>query len=114
MKTQTVRSNNDIKLAGITADARFVGDTLQEIVLTDTQGNFLIVNQNAYSFQALVKAQPKTAKKFKLEGSVLGLAVDETFDTKFEAETRRDQLSDYGRADYGLTLTESIEVVVED
>lgn len=66
-----------------------------------------------YGMNLVVPAPPTTEEKFVLFGSVLGVKVEETFDSRWDAEQRLRALESGVREDVTLTV-ESRQIVVDE
>lgn len=112
MKMITAKAASDIKLIGITVELEIVDGSPKAAILTDANGNTVKFTQESYSgFRAYVAAPPEMVTKYRLQGEVLGLAVDETFEKEHEAMHRRNQLASGMYNEPELTIT-PVEVEV--
>ena len=101
MLWQTVKHSKDVVLQGISIEIDKVNSSFSLVTLTDAAGNKLRIRQESYNMQVEVPAKPEKEKKWAVRGEFKGLQVDETFDGKYEAESRRDDL------DSSLTVEET-------
>ncbi|MDD4890916.1 MAG: hypothetical protein PHU85_13425 [Phycisphaerae bacterium] len=106
-------------LDGVTvSETRKSAYAMTSITLTDAAGHTMVVEGAEYcgSVRVLVKAKPPVRKQFILAGEVftgsvgLEVKVNETFDSRAAADTRKNVLEAHGA---NLAITE-IEVEIPD
>ncbi len=113
MHLTPIKSATELKLNGVAVEFNTEGDSVKEIVLSSHGQRFVLKPGESYS-QAIKIFR---ADKFKMEkrhvlgGEFVGLTVDEAFESKFDAEQRKNELARKGDAS-GLTITEK-EVPVD-
>lgn len=108
MNWETVKTNKDAALDGISIEIDKSESSITAITFTDKSGGTLRVRMDSYTMRAEIPAKPKTEKKWALKGKFKGLPVDEKFDTAYQAEARRDDL-DYGNKEL---VVEEVEVEI--
>ena len=92
--------------------------TTLSLTLTDAAGHIMVIAKGGYSedIDVFVKAPPRKVTKYRLVGELftgsigLEVKIDETFDDRTAAETRKNGMESHGAS---LTLTE-VEVEVPD
>ena len=107
MKFAAISKNLVPKLKGITIDIDSVNDQPKILTLIDSDGNLVRVGDlGGYSSLLItVAAPPKMVKKYKLAGSLKGLAVEELFEEKYLADDRMRELAGLA-SDSDLAITE--------
>jgi hypothetical protein len=116
MNYDSVRTNAEVKLSGISVDIEKRGAEIYSITLSDAQGNSVKVAKADYnSIAVLVPALPKKEKKFAVTGKLLGVAdVNEVFNEEYEAQGRLNEIVKAASYpdDPGITV-EPVEVEVQ-
>lgn len=99
MNWETVKANKDAAvLDGIEIEIDKSDSSTTAVTMTDKAGNRLRLRMDSYTLRVEVPAKPKTEKMWALRGEFKGLPVDETFESAYRAENRRDEL-EYGNKD---------------
>lgn len=94
MNWETIKKSADASiLDGITVEIDKTDISTNAVTLTDGKGNKIRVRLSSYDLHVEVPAKVKVEKKFKVEGEIKGVKVDEIFDHKYEADAR---VSDLG------------------
>ncbi len=78
---------------GVFMEPEYVGTSLKALTFYDEDGDIVLKLANDYGLTAMVPSPPKFEKKWNLAGTVLGLPVCEFFDSKYQADNRREELS---------------------
>ena len=93
MKMTNAKKAADVKLDGVKVEMVMKDHNLLRVIFRDTLGNYVEVAKDGYSDLAcLVLAPPEKKKVFQLIGKVIDLPITENFDSKYEAETRKEKL----------------------
>jgi hypothetical protein len=114
MKLKSVKKNSEIVLAGIAAELDLVDSSVQGLTLRDAAGNMVRIALRSYSMQVEVPAPPVMEKKFRLSGEVLGLPVERTFDSQYEADDERQRLESGVRGEEAALKVEEVEVAIAE
>lgn len=110
MNLKTIKTANEIKLAGYYVEAETVNDSLNAIVIRDEDGALVAKFCNeSYSFRALVPAPPKMVKRHNVSGNIHGITVNEVYSDVYEANRRASVLNDSG----GEVAVNEIEITQE-
>lgn len=112
MRFIEVKKQSDIKLNGITVDLDVVNETVKGITLRDTAGGILKVVESGYAISVQVPAPPKTEKRWRVAGSLLGIDMCKDFADQYEAKRERDRL--VGGAPESDLKVEEVEVQIEE
>ena len=86
-------------------------DSVSAVTLTDANGNMLRLRYTGYSIALEIPAPPKMVKKYQIVGTVLGLAVTEYFDQKYEADNRLGEITGSLAEDSASLSIKEIEVI---
>lgn len=114
MKLITAKTASEIKLNGIKVELEMVDGTAKSATLTDADGNIVKFTQENYAgFRAYVAAPPEMKTQWRLEGEVLGVKIDESFDEQYLAMDRRNQLASALHNEPEFTITETQVEVAE-
>jgi len=109
MNWETIKTSKDASvLDGITVEVDKTDSSFRSITLLDKSGSKLRVRIDSYNLYIDVPAKPKTEKRWAVKGEYRGLPVDETFEDKYEATQRRNEI-DYGNE--AITVSE-VEVEI--
>jgi hypothetical protein len=108
MNWETVKTNKDATLDGIDIEIDKSDSSITSVTFTDKSGGKLRIRMDSYTMRVDIPAKPKTEKKWALKGEFKGLPVDETFDSEYQANNRRDDI-DYGNKDL---VVEEVEVEI--
>jgi len=108
MNWETVKASKDAVLDGVAIEIDKADSSTTAVIFTDSRGGKLRLRLDSYRICIEVPAKPKTEKKFALKGEFKGLQVNETFDSQYLAENRRDDI-DYGNKEL---LVEEVEVEI--
>lgn len=94
IKWKTVKSGAELKLKGCTIELEHVDGSAKGVTIRDDAGGVVrIWLDNSWSLGVAVPAPPETKSAWAVTGKVLGVTIDEVFDTEREADTRRDELT---------------------
>ena len=106
MKYHSAKTAKEVVLEGITVEFETRDGSLHSVTLTDKQGNTCKIAKTDYStMAALVPAPPEKVKKFQVSGTLKGVStVCETFDSDFEATTRKSEIERAFGYDEGVKL----------
>lgn len=91
MRYVATKDPRELALEGIQVDVDTVGDELTCVTLTDINGKVIRLAKRDYSFRAEIPAPPKTVKRYRVSGTVLGLPVVALFETAHAAENACDR-----------------------
>lgn len=115
MKWTSVKSANEIQLAGITVELIFEDKTLKGAILTDAKGITVKFTQESYSsFKAMVPEQPVKEKRYVLHGDLPSGKFREIFAERDEAINRRDEMEAAFTTSITLKLDHVEVLVAED
>ena len=89
MKLQSIKTDSQLVLKGITFDMAWTDNSITQVQATDEDGNLVVFKIESYSFKAMIKAPPKMVKKYLLSGAVAGVPVESIYDEKHEAENAK-------------------------
>lgn len=92
MNWTNVKKASDIELSGIEVLIDKTDNTINVVTLTDACGNTIRIRMSSYTMYVEVPAKPVMVKHYAVQGKVAGLTVSETFESKYEADNRRDEL----------------------
>jgi hypothetical protein len=107
MKTQTIKSLSEIKLAGIVVDGEVRDGSIKSVRLTDQEGRMVQFCVQQYDvLNVAVPTKPKMVKKWAVRGTFMGLPVDEVFPSFHAAEKRRDGFNEQNREQTNLDIEE--------
>lgn len=82
----------DITLDGVDVELDWDGSSINSATIRDANGNSLRIIKGEYGgMRAMV---PATVEKHRLHGTCLGIDIDQTFDEKHDAESRKTELTD--------------------
>ena len=95
-----------VKLAGVTVEARMLESACQSIELTDAAGGRLLISSTTWGgFEVYIPAPPTMVDRYRLSGTLRGLAVCEDFQSRSEADRRREALAeDVSVAEFELSV----------
>jgi hypothetical protein len=110
MKFKAVKKNSEVVLAGVAAEFDFVDGSVHGLTLRDATGNVVRIAMRSYSMQVEVPAPPVMETKYRLNGKVLGIGVDCTFDNQYEADAERERLERGVRGDDTDLKVEEVQV----
>jgi hypothetical protein len=114
MNWTKIKSSKQVALEGVSVEIERSDTSLIAVTLEDSRGNKLRVRLESYCMITEIPALPKMVEKIALKGTVLGLKVEETFDTARGANDRKEELA--GRLDedkFSLAI-EPVQVPEED
>lgn len=111
MKMTEARKNSEVVLDGVSIEITRKDNSTIRVSFRDTKGNVVEIGKDGYSgMEVLVPAKPEKKKVFQLSGKVIDLTVSENFDSKYEADSRKEMLE---RKDSEATLSiEEVEMEV--
>lgn len=91
---KTVKGASEITLEGIAVEFVKQDASVKRVTLTDGKGTTVTFSAD-YGMSVLVPAPPQMIDKWMLQGTYKGITVSEAFDSKYAAESRRDEIG-YG------------------
>ncbi len=95
MELRTIKSASEAKLKGITIEIERRDGQFHAVTLRDDAGGFLRVAMNGYSYISVyVPQEPKTVTKFRVQGEIAGVKIDEVAEDKYAADRRADELKE--------------------
>lgn len=95
MELNKAKSAADVKLEGLLVEFERHDGNLKAVLLTDASGRRVkIAVDSYYSMDVLIPSPPKKVTKFRLTGEVLGMKLEELYETKPPAQRRRIELAE--------------------
>jgi len=94
MRFTEVKKDSDVALAGIKAEIHWKDKEPSEITLTDGEGRCVRIVRDQYGrLDILVPAPPEKVTKYRVRGRFAdAVDIDESYEDKFDADRRRDEL----------------------
>ena len=114
MKMNMLPEGAKCPLRGINLDTVTIDGALKKATLTDEDGGLLHISVRWETLELATPAPPEMKKVHRLSGIVLGIAVQEDFDSEYLARNRRDALIAGTRNDDDCVLTIAPEEVVAE
>lgn len=113
MHLSPIKTASELKLNGVAVEFNTEGDSVKEIILSAHGQRFIVKPSESYSSAIKIFRADKfkMEKRHVLAGEFCGLTVNEAFDLKYDADTRKSELGQKGDTS-GLTITEK-EVPVD-
>lgn len=93
MNWTKVKNGKQVVLDGITIEIDRSDTSVMSITLKDAAGHVVRARYESYNMYIEVPAAPKTVEKVALNGTVLGLPVKEVFDSEYQANDRKEELT---------------------
>lgn len=112
MELRTIKNANEAKLKGITIEVERRDGQFYAVTLRDEAGGFLRIAKNDYSSVSVyVPQEPKEVTKFRVQGEIAGVKVDEVVADKYAGERRADELKEASSiADVKVVETKETEI----
>lgn len=113
MELRTIKTASEAKLKGITVEIERRDGQFTAVTLRDEEGNLLRVAKTDYSsIGVYVPAEPKLVTKYRVQGEIAGVKVDEIVEGKYAGEDRLRELSELShRAKIELVETKETEEI---
>ena len=92
--TQAKKPSEVILVGAISVEFDKTDETLNAVIFKDAYGHICRVANRSYSMYVEIPAPPQMEKKWQLSGTYKKIEIKELFDDKWNAEARRNELSD--------------------
>jgi len=112
MNLRSIKHRSELVLDGITFDAEYHNSTLKTLTMTDASGHLVKVDVEFSSLKALVPAEPEKKEVHVVTGTVpvLGTAINEAFESEYEAGKRLRELERASVIENGEVKTGEVEI----